>query len=120
MSSIKLSDIKADIEARFGAHKIELSDTVSVELLNPIRLSDENRAALAGLYEEKEGEEVDENDVTRRLVRTLELAATHPEAAKKLVDACSPNGYPDLAILSEIVKGYLEGQKTGEASASQD
>lgn len=121
MAKITLSTIRDAVEAKYGSFEIELDENNTVVLLHPVRLSPEQRKALSesAKVDEVEGED-EEGDVAERLLSVVRAVAATPTAYDKLIEACSPNGFVDLGILSEVIKDYMESQKVGEASASQD
>lgn len=117
MAQITLASIRAAADAKYGSFDVILDEHNTVSLLHPIRLSKEKRAELTSVADVPEGE--DEADIEDRLVGIIR-AVTSETGATKLLEAISPEGHPDLAILSDVVSGYMESQKVGEASASQD
>jgi hypothetical protein len=133
MAKITLSSITESIDAKYGSTVVELTDGTEVELLNPIRLSAEGRKAMLDLSTAKD-ELSDEEEAAltpdernarqeasiQRLVGIVQVVAATPDQAAALIAACSPRGYLDLAIISEVVSDYMGAEKAGEASASQD
>lgn len=123
MSTITLDSIRAAAEAKYGSYVIE---DLGVTLLNPIRLPRERRDELIALSsdiskdDEEETEEASSEAQEKQLTKIIELVAATPEQANKLIAWVSTEGYIDLGILEVIVSGYMESQKVGEASASQD
>jgi hypothetical protein len=131
MPKITLASIAESIDAKFGAFEVELSDGSVVELLNPTRLSPESRRAMIELSS-AETDETDADELTieqriaaqeesiGRMAGIVRIAAATPAQADALLAACSPRGYLDVAIVSEVVTEYLGAERVGEASASQD
>lgn len=120
MAKITLSTIRQAVESKFGAYEVELGENDVVTLLHPFRLSPEARAEMSALGEKEEGESEDTESVITQFIGIIRITAETTAQAEKLVEALSPRGYVDAALLTEVVGGYLESQKVGEASASQD
>lgn len=121
MAKITLSTIKSAVEAKFGSYVIDLEDGHDpVELLHPIRLSDAKRLELTEVAGSDDDDEADEGDVVERFTQILETVTATEAQHQRLLQALSPNGHIDLGILTEVVQGYLEDQRVGEASPSQD
>ena len=126
MATFTLDDIRNAAEAKYGSTDIQVGD-VLVRLLNPLRLSKTNRAALMAtqkLLETKkedsedgaEVEEVEEVDQEETFHKIIVLVAETEFQAKALLDAIGD----DLAQLASVFEMYSEGTQAGEASASQD
>ncbi len=120
MSVVTLDSIRAAAEAKYGSHDIALSETETVRLLNPLRLSKEKRAELTALQAELSGvdtedaeavADLDQVDIFERMIRCV---AENARLGEKLVEVIGG----DLAILAEVIGGYSEGTQVGEASAS--
>ncbi|MEV4642773.1 phage tail assembly protein [Actinoplanes sp. NPDC049548] len=113
MSNFTLDDIRAAAEAKYGSTDIALDETTTVRLLNPLRLSKENRTALIAVQEKMRDDDADQETL---LSEAIGLIAESPAKAKKLLSAVGG----DLAVLAEIFTAYSEGTQAGEASASRD
>lgn len=120
MSKITLSSIRQAAEAKYGTYTIDLEDGHdAVELLHPISLDDAKRGELLELGSKDDDKEA-EQETLGRLVRMLELVVATPRQHERLLASLSPRGYVDLGLVGEVVNGYMEDQKVGEASPSQD
>lgn len=113
MASFSLDDIKAAAEAKFGSTDIDISETETVRLLNPLRLSKEKRDSLTALTKSMSEDDADQEAI---LSEAIELVAESAGAAEKLLGAVGS----DLAVLVQIFTTYSEGTQVGEASGSQD
>lgn len=104
MPNITLEDIRQAAEAKYGSTTITVKGG-NVELVNPIRLSKQDRDQLSGLddIELEPDEKVD---------RIIEIAAKTPAQAKRLIDAL------DLAERAVVVEMWTKGSQVGEASPS--
>lgn len=107
---MKLDDIRAAAEAKYGSLDIELSDGKTVRLLNPLRLPKEKRDAMVLLQENAKGDGVDQVEVMTEMIR---LAAETKGGADLLLKAAGG----DLTVLAEIVAEYGKQTRVGEASA---
>ena len=120
-SSFSLDDIRAAAEKKYGATEI-----AGAELRNPIRLSDDERKALAAAYDKldvdedsEDAENLTKDDIFNALAEILVVLATHKtkDKAKALVD--SLDGQIDLA--QEVLAHWNEDQKADpKAGPSQD
>jgi hypothetical protein len=125
MAKVTLSTIQQAADTKYGSYDIDLGDgKAEVILLNPTRLSDEDRASMtakADVEKNEDGSDKEESDsaVTDRLTNLIRIAAVTDDMADRLIAAVSPRGYVDLGLLSIIVDGYMGGEKVGEASPSQ-
>ncbi|MEU8327309.1 phage tail assembly protein [Micromonospora sp. NPDC048839] len=114
MSTISLDTIRAAAEAKYGSLDIELEDG-TVRLLNPLRLSKENRKALADIQGGINSDE-SETDQEEMLADALRLVAQSEKHADKLLAAIGG----DLTVLAEVFENYVKGTSAGEASGSRD
>ena len=110
MANFSLDDIRAAAEKKYGATVIDLDDGASITLLNPLRVSKENREELLALEKE---EDLDVEDSTKR---ALELMVKSPGDYKRLIT----NFGDDLGMLATIMETHTASSQVGEASASQD
>lgn len=121
MAKFTLDDIKAAAERKYGALELDI-DGHEVRLLNPLKMSSENRKALIAKQEElnaqdearENGEEVPEVDQEVVLDDMLKLIAATEGQAKHLIR------HLDLAEKATVFGMYQEHTELGEASASQD
>lgn len=121
MAKFTLADIKAAAERKFGALELDI-DGHAVKLLNPLKMSAENRAALLKKQEElnaqeearEAGEEVADVDQEQVIDDMLKLIAETEGQASQLLRAL------DLAEKVTVFELYQEHTELGEASASQD
>ena len=117
MANFTLDKIRQAAEAKFGNMDIEFGDE-TVTLLNPLRLSKEDRAAFAKIGDQMSGDEEegeDEADQVAIFEEALRLAAADKAAVEKLIEAIGG----DLTVLSEVFSEYVAVTQAGEASASQ-
>jgi hypothetical protein len=113
LASYTLDQLRQAADAKYGSTDIAISDTTTVHLLNPLRLTREKRSELAALQGrlDDDAEDVDQEDV---LADAIRLVADHPKKADALLKAVGG----DLAVLAEIFETYGRGTQAGEASAS--
>lgn len=111
MPVVSLDSIRKAADAKYGSLDIPLSDIDTVRLLNVLRISDENRAALMALQEKLNEDGADQKALLRDCIR---LVAATPDQAQRLIDDIGD----DLAVLVEVFGQYTEGTQAGEASAS--
>ena len=133
MATFSLDQIRAAADAKYGSLDIPLSDKDGdvVRLLNPLRMSEQQRAELQVIQnklndaadkseEEGDGEEAAPaedavKEQTALIAELLLCVAENKTAGQKLLDAL--NG--DLAMTMVVFEQYTEGTQLGEASASQ-
>lgn len=109
--SITLDAIRAAADAKYGSYDIVLSDpTNPVRLLNPLRLSEQNRAALLDLQKSMKDED-DDRDQSVIFAEMIRIVAETPGQADALLAAVGS----DLGVLATIVTNYSEGTQVGEA-----
>lgn len=106
---MKLDDIRAAAEAKYGSLDVEVGER-TVRLLNPMRLPERKRAAMLALQEDAKADDVDQVEVMREMVR---LASESTVGAELLLEAIGD----DLAVLAEIFSEYGKRTRVGEASA---
>ena len=106
--SFTLDSIRAAAEAKYGSYDIDIDGTTTCRLLNPLRLSKENRDALQATQTALEAEGADQAVIMAEAIR---LVAATPSQAEALLGAVEG----DLAILAQIFQGYSEGTQAGEA-----
>lgn len=106
---MKLDDIRAAAEAKYGSLNIEVGER-TVRLLNPLRLPKTKRDAMLELQEGSKGDDVDQVEVMRDMIR---LAAETGIGAEVLLEAVGD----DLTVLAEIFSEYGKQTRVGEASA---
>ena len=111
---VTLDSIREAAEKKFGSYDIELGEGSEVKLLNPLRLSKENRKKLMSYQDEanSENSDVDQEDVIEDMLR---LIAESPKAADLLIKALDG----DLAVQMQIFDDYAKATSLGEASASE-
>ncbi len=107
MTAFTLDDIRAAADAKYGSTDIDLGDRV-VRLLNPLRLSQQDRAKLREVQHQLGAEDADQEAL---LTHALTLVAETPAAAKRLLTALGG----DLGLLVEVFGRYAEGTQAGEA-----
>lgn len=107
-----LDDIREATEAKYGATTIEFGDE-SVDLRNPLRLTKDERAELRKAQKAMSADDADQEKV---IADILTLAAKDKAQIKKLLSIVGD----DLAILAEILRGWMEDAQVGEASPSQN
>ncbi|WP_405056964.1 phage tail assembly protein [Kribbella sp. NBC_01505] len=112
-NTFTLDDIRAAAEKKYGATNIPLGNGRVCKLLNPLRLSKENRAALMAKQDELESEDADQEAI---LSDSLKLVAENANDAKALLKELGG----DLAMLAIVFEKYNESTQLGEASSSQD
>lgn len=106
---MKLDDIRAAAEAKYGSFDIEVGER-TVRLLNPLRLPKTKRDAMVRLQEEAKEDGTDQMAVMADMVR---LAAENSVGAELLLEAVGD----DLTVLAEIFAEYGKRTRVGEASA---
>lgn len=106
---MKLDDIRAAAEAKYGSLDIEVGDR-TVRLLNPLRLPKTKRDAMIQLQDAMKDDGADQVEGMRDMIR---LAAESAFAAELLLDAVGD----DLTILAEVFSEYGKQTRVGEASA---
>jgi hypothetical protein len=111
MSAFTLDNIRAAAEAKYGSTDIAVDEYTTVRLLNPLRLSKENREALVAIQDRFGDEESDPAEIFRSALR---LVADNKVAVEQLIIAVGD----DLAVLAQIFETYSSGTSLGEASAS--
>lgn len=114
---VTLDSIRAAAELKYGGYAIAISETETLTLRNPLRMSKADRAALTALQDvanEDDGaaEAVDQEQV---LADLIVLVADNKSLAHRFIEAVDG----DLAVLSETFSQYGEKVQVGEASASQ-
>jgi hypothetical protein len=109
---LTLDDIRAAAEAKYGSLPIDLG-SVTVKLLNPLRMAKKNREALQAV-QSKLGE--DDADQEALLREALTLVCENGPQAKALLKEVGD----DLAVMATIFERYVEGTSSGEASPSAD
>jgi hypothetical protein len=109
MANFSLDDIRAAAEKKYGATVIDLGGE-TITLLNPLRVSKENREELLALERE------DDLDVEDSTKRALELMVKSPGDYKRLISHFGG----DLGMLATIMETHTASAQVGEASASQD
>lgn len=111
MAGYTLDDIRAAADRKYGSTDISLDDTVTVRLLNPLRLSRSRRDELATLQDRMAEEGADQEGLMKE---ALLLVADTPAKGKALLKAIGD----DLATLAATFEAYGAGTQMGEASAS--
>lgn len=118
MAKYTLDDIRSAADKKYASTDIEVSEDMTVVLLNPMKLSKEKRAALIAINAElttPEGEEPNADmDQVEIFQRALSLVSATPAQAEALLSMVGD----DLAVLAQIFETYGEAQQAGEASAS--
>lgn len=108
MPTVSLQDIRDAADKKFGPLVIEGVKGGDVELLNPARLSKENRAELKRVVGD---DDLDEEDRLTAIVRLTAKSAGH---AKRLLDEFKG----DIGGLAVVLENYNQGSQMGEASPS--
>lgn len=111
MASFTLDDIRKAADAKYGSTDIQVDDTTTVVLRNPLRLSKDERAELSALQNGLDDDGDDAVDQAEILQGTLRLVATNKKDVEKLLKAAGD----DLAVLAQIVESYGKGVQVGEA-----
>lgn len=111
---VTLDSIRDAAEKKFGSYDIELGEGREVKLLNPLRLTKENRKKLMSFQDEANDKDndVDQEDVIEDMLR---LIAESEKAADLLIEAVDG----DLAVMMQIFDDYGKNTSLGEASASE-
>lgn len=107
-----LDSIREAAEKKYGSFDIDLGNGEIVKLLNPLRISKENRKKLNGLQDRLDEESDNQEEL---LAESLRLVAENRSAVDGLLAIIGD----DLTILAEIFEQYTAATQTGEASASQ-
>lgn len=118
MATLTLDDIRESVEREFVSTKIQVGD-VEVVMTNPIRMDKAARARLSASLKETVADDDDENklDATfERMLGIIKAAIPDKTQANVLLKAIGD----DMAIAMKILDAYMEEQKPGEASGSQD
>lgn len=117
MATLSLGEIQKAAQEEFGDLVITDVNGVDVTLRHALRLSREDRKALAALDAEnaEDGEDEDDDGVMTRYKEVLRIAATNEEQAEALLDAIGD----DPTLLVVTVKQYMEKTQLGEASGSE-
>ncbi|MCS0601100.1 phage tail assembly protein [Streptomyces sp. LP11] len=109
MATYTLDDIRAAADAKYGSTDIQLDDTNTVVLRNPLRLAKAERDELGSLQDRLDGDEgLDQGDV---LADAIRLVAKDKKAAEELIEQVAG----DLAVLASIFETYTKGTQAGEA-----
>jgi hypothetical protein len=111
---MKLEDIRAAAEKKYGSFPIELSEDSTVTLLNPLRLSKASRKKLLS-FQETANDEDAEQDQEDMIEDMLRLVCESEKAGDLLIAAVDG----DLAVMMSIFEEYQETVSLGEASASE-
>ncbi|MEU7570332.1 phage tail assembly protein [Micromonospora sp. NPDC049240] len=109
-NTVSLDDIRAAAEAKYGSLDIPLG-SLTVRLLNPLRLSKKNRDALTSVQNRLDEDGADQEVLLRE---ALTVIAEHPTQAKALLKEIGE----DLAVMATIFERYAAGTQAGEASPS--
>ncbi|WP_326554675.1 phage tail assembly protein [Micromonospora sp. NBC_01813] len=106
---MKLDDIRAAAEAKYGSLPIEVGDT-TVVLLNALRLPKAKRDKISALQDDLKAEGADQEAIMRELIR---LAANTKAGGELLIKGIGD----DLTVLAETLAEYGKKTRVGEASA---
>ncbi|MFC3504451.1 phage tail assembly protein [Micromonospora krabiensis] len=106
---MKLDDIRAAAEAKYGSLDIEVGDK-TVRLLNALRLPKAKRDQIAALQDSLKAEGADQEEIMRELIR---VAADTKAGGDLLVKAIGD----DLTVMAEVLAEYGKRTQVGEASA---
>lgn len=109
---IRLDDIRAAAEKKYGSTDIDFGDGV-LTLVNPLRLPKERRKALTSIQDRLDEEGADQEEF---LAEAIRIVASDKATADKFLDLVGD----DLAVLASVFEAYTEDAQVGEASASQD
>ena len=107
MANFTLDDIRKAADAKYGSTNID-----GTELVNPLRLTKEKRAALTGLQGKLDAEDADQEEI---LAEALQLVSRTEAQGETLLAGIGG----DLAVLVSVFEKYMEGAQVGEASPSQ-
>jgi len=115
-----LESILADADAEYGSTKIPF-DGKRVELRNVLRLSKEERQAFQNILPESKKDEngkdtTDGEEFLDALPEALRILAEDKDAVDALLERVGSKN----DVLLTIFKHYMEDQKAGKASPSQD
>lgn len=116
-TTLRLDDIKAEMERKYGPLVIDLGHR-QVHLLSALRLPDTRRKALAGIQDQlAAAQEANDADQMLPLMRQLvgEVCGDD-EQADALLEAVA--GDDELAMLATVLKQYQEHSQPGEAESS--
>ena len=118
MSAVTLDSIRQAADAKYGSYDIDLGDGQTTRLLNPLRMSEAQRAELKRIQrdlsdsaEDDAPEDVSQVDLFEQAITAVAETKGQAERLLNLVNR-------DLALLAEIFEAYGENTQAGEASAS--
>lgn len=114
MASYTLDDIRAAADAKYGSTDIDLGEGRVLVLLNPMRLTKEERAELKAVQDDVNEDEVDEDAQLEGMREIIRVAARRSDLAEVLFAAIGD----DVALLASVLEAYNKGTQAGEASAS--
>lgn len=126
MAGITLDDLHKVLDDKYGPFVVDLGET-KVNLINPLRMSSEQRADLAkaqnmlSAQDKDDDDETDEEgeerleEITAAYEAMLTASAEDAKQGKALVAALGH----DIAALTEIARLYRDNQSLGEATPSQ-
>ena len=111
---ITLDSIRQSIETKYVTYDIDRGGGDIVSLRNPLRMPQSERSALVDIQKAMSDENADTEETLREMIRLV--AADIHAANRLLADIAGPD---EMAILTEVITGYMESQEVGEASPSE-
>ena len=108
-SALTLDDIRAAADKKYAAYPLDIDEAGTIELTNPLRMTQEQRGKLAELKAD------DYEDIVDYFEDTFALASTKAEAAR-IRKALGE----EPALYAVLFESYSNGVELGEASPSQD
>lgn len=106
-----LDDIRAAADKKYAAVPIKFGKDETVNLLNPLRMSQEGRDVLAGIQDELDAAAQAGTDQVELFQSALIAVAEDKKAARRLIGEIGG----DLAVLAMVFETYLGGVQAGEA-----
>lgn len=111
MASYTLDDIRDAAEAKYASTDIDLGEGRVLRLVNPLRLTKDERAALRVVQEDINDEAVDEDAQIAGMQSIIRIAAQYNDLADVLFEVAGD----DLAVLASVLELYNKGTQAGEA-----
>jgi len=121
--TITLQDINEAADAQYGTLDIPVGDDL-VQLVNPLRLTDEKLEELQYYVkkdekktdEEKAKDEADKRSSFDKAADLIRITAKDAALGDKLIEAL----HGDRAQMKYVIEQYFEQEEAGKASSSQD
>lgn len=111
MSTFTLADIRAAAEKKYADVSIEVSEELTVKLINPLRLSEDRRNKLTGLQDRLNASAKGESDESQRALLEEGLCIASERDGELLVAAIDG----DLTVLAATFEHYTGSVQVGEA-----